>query len=181
MNEDIVDDDRVVSLADAFMSRRRGMFPAAGSPAHAATDSVSADSNQTTTAKTALAPPSSHTAPAAKRLAQEIAGNDSPLVMHTTQPSLPSIDPDLPVLNEVIASDVAKNPMFAGIEPGLINILVIELSRSVGRHLKEELPKILANASLGSLEADLQLGIEGATEIAAREFITRRRRFMQKN
>lgn len=182
MNEDIVDEDRVVSLADAFMSRRRGMFPAAGNPAHAVTDTAASDPNPATTAKTALAPPANHTAPVAKRLAQEIAGhNNTPPVIHRTQPSLPSIDPDLPVLNEVIASDVAKNPLFAGIEPGLINILVIELSRSIGRHLNEELPKILANATLGSLEADLKQGIEGATEIAAREFITRRRRLMPKN
>lgn len=167
MSQDIVDEDRIVGLADAFMSRRRGMFPPSGLP-------LSSE------VKTALAPPSSHTAPAAQRLAKEIAGDRSSPVMHTTQPSLPSIDPDLPVLNEVIASDVAKNPLFANMEPGLINVLVIELSRSIGRHLNEELPKILTNATLGSLETDLKQGIEGATEIAAREFINRRQRLIQK-
>lgn len=178
MNFKSTHDDPLVDRADAFMSRRRGMFPGAGETTAQAT----APASSAAAAKTALAPPASHTAPIAAQLAHKLAEipeenmlQPAP-VLHTTQPSLPSIEEDIPVLSDVVASDAARDPLIAGMDPAILNILVSELARNIGRHVAGELPGLLYSSTLATLEADLRRGIIAATEVAARDFIAQRQR-----
>jgi hypothetical protein len=159
------------------------MFPNAGEPVAPNVPTMPAAQNLPP-AKTALAPPPSHTAPMAAQIAHKLAEDprdhlpESTIqaVLHATQPSLPTIDEDLPVLSDVVASDAARDPLIAGMDPAILNILVSELARNIGRHVAGELPNLLYNSTLATLEADLRRGILAATEVAARDFIAQRQR-----
>ncbi len=156
-------DEILVDRADTFMNRRRGMFPASKPIAP-----------QTT--KTALGPPASHTAPAAARLAHELASSEKPLI-HTQQPELPSLEAAIPTLNDLAEpTPDSRDALVSGVDPAVLKILVSEVSRNISRHLTSELAEILYNSTLATLEADLRRGIIAATEVAARNFIAQRLR-----
>lgn len=159
------EDDTLVNRAEAFISRRRGMLPGMGQTHQAGSLS----------AKIALGPPASQTLPKAQRVVESIAGKDSEPGFFN-EAFIPTRQPELPTLNDVHTPPVTEPARedLSSIDPDVLKILVSEVSRNISRHITGELPELLYNATLSTLEADLRRGILAATEVAARNFIAQR-------
>jgi len=96
-----------------------------------------------------------------------------PIVIHTQQPDLPTLEK--PLISEAPYTVAAGQiEGMDGIDEVALTRLVNEVSRAMSRHLISELPELLYNATLSTLEADLRRGIFAATEVAARNFIAQR-------
>lgn len=96
-----------------------------------------------------------------------------PIVIHTQQPDLPTLE--TPAASEApYLAATAQIEGIDGVDEVVLTRLVNEVSRAMSRHLIRELPELLYNSTLSTLEADLRQGIFAATEVAARNFIAQR-------
>ncbi|MEY4591390.1 MAG: hypothetical protein RIR18_285 [Pseudomonadota bacterium] len=152
------EDNHLVDRAEAYISRRRGMLPSLAvpkledvvKPAAKKSPLSGLSLNLAISEKEPLAPP--------------------PLI-HTQQPELPTLENSQVLLpsHETLGDD-----RVSGIDSATLKILVSEVSRNISRHLMSELPELLYNSTLSTLEADMRRGIVAATEVAARNFMAQR-------
>lgn len=101
-----------------------------------------------------------------------------PIIIHTQQPDLPTLETPAATESSYSASSEKIEGM-DGVDEVALTRLVNEVSRAMSRHLISDLPELLYNATLSTLEADLRRGIFAATEVAARNFVAQRLRATQ--